>query len=134
MIIALITHDAKKGLLSHFCVAYSNILSRHKLCASLSTGELIEKATNIHVTKFMDDYYGGCEQISSRISCGEIDMVIFFRDPIHPQFITSTDNDILRVCDVHLIPYATNIATAEILIHGLERGDFEWRNIGRPVI
>ena len=61
-------------------------------------------------------------------------MVIFFRDPGHPDLIGKSEEDLLRLCDVHNIPFATNIATAEILIHGLERGDLDWRNVGRPVI
>ena len=68
------------------------------------------------------------------MSCGEIDMVIFFRDAGHPELMGRWEEDLLRLCDLHIIPLATNIASAEILIHGLERGDLDWRKVGRPII
>ena len=134
MNIALIAQDAKKELMVRFCIAYCGVLNRHKLCATSATGKLVSEATGLSVYKFLDGDQGGCQQISSRVSCGEIDMVIFFRDPGHPDLIGKSEEDLLRLCDVHNIPFATNIATAEILIHGLERGDLDWRNVGRHVI
>lgn len=134
MNIALIAQDSKKELMVRFCIAYCGILSRHKLCATATTGKIVSEATGLRVTNFLSGAQGGCQQISSRISCGEVDMVIFFRDGVHPELIGQAENDLLRLCDVHTIPVATNIATAEVLIHGLERGDLDWRNIGRPLI
>lgn len=134
MNIALIAQDAKKELMVRFCIAYCGVLSRHKLCATAATGKLVSEATGLSVVKFLGGQQGGNQQISSRISCGEIDMLIFFRDAVHPEFIGQAENDLLRLCDVHTIPVATNIATAEVLIHGLERGDLDWRNVGRPMV
>ncbi len=134
MRIALIAHDAKKELMVRFCIAYCGVLSRHKLCATASTAKMVSDATGLEVFSFLNGKQGGCQQISSRVSCGELDMVIFFRDAVHPDMIADSEDDLLRICDVHVIPVATNIATAEMLIHGLERGDLDWRMVGSPAI
>ncbi len=127
MNIALIAHDAKKELLVQFCIAYCGILSRHNLCATGTTGKIIAEATGLQISRFLSGQQGGGEQIASRIGCDEIDMVLLFRDPITAKPSEPNDMNILRLCDVHNIPVATNIATAEVLIHGLERGDLDWR-------
>ena len=129
MNIALIAHDAKKELLVQFCIAYCGILSRHNLCATGTTGKIVAEATGLEISRFLSGSQGGGEQIASRIGCDEIDMVLLFRDPITAKPSEPNDMNILRLCDVHNIPVATNIATAEVLIHGLERGDLDWRNI-----
>ena len=134
MNIALMAQDAKKELMVRFCIAYRGVLSRHKLCATATTGKLVSDATDLRVIKFLDGDQGGCQQIASRVSCGEIDMVVLFRDAVHPELMGRAEEDLLRLCDVHIIPVATNIATAEVLIHGLERGDLDWRKVGRPVV
>ena len=127
MNIALIAHDAKKELLVQFCIAYCGILSRHNLCATGTTGKIVSEATGLEISRFLSGSQGGGEQIASRIGCDEIDMVLLFRDPITAKPSEPNDMNILRLCDVHNIPVATNIATAEMLIHGLERGDLDWR-------
>lgn len=127
MNIALIAHDAKKELLVQFCIAYCGILSRHNLCATGTTGKIVSEATGLEISRFLSGSQGGGEQIASRIGCDEIDMVLLFRDPITAKPSEPNDMNILRLCDVHNIPVATNIATAEVLIHGLERGDLDWR-------
>ena len=124
---ALIAHDAKKELLVQFCIAYCGILSRHNLCATGTTGKIVAEATGLEISRFLSGSQGGGEQIASRIGCDEIDMVLLFRDPITAKPSEPNDMNILRLCDVHNIPVATNIATAEVLIHGLERGDLDWR-------
>ena len=134
MNIALIAQDAKKELMVRLCIAYCGVLNRHKLCATASTGKMVSDATGLRVYNFLSGAQGGYQQISSRISCGEIDMVIFFRDYVSNESSKKAEEDLLRLCDVHVIPYATNIATAEVLIHGLERGDLDWRNVGRPEV
>ncbi len=134
MNIALVAHDAKKELIVRFCIAYCGILSRHKLCATASTGKMVSDATGLKVIKFLTGSQGGYQQIASRISCGEVDMVIFFRDSVHPENIGRAEDDLIRLCDVHIVPLATNIATAEVLIHGLERGDLDWRDVGTPSV
>lgn len=127
MNIALIAHDVKKELMVQFCIAYSGILAQHNICATGTTGKLVSEATGLGITRFLSGPQGGGEQIASRIAYNEIDMVLFFRDPITAKPSEPNDMTILRLCDVHNIPIATNIATAEVLIHGLERGDLDWR-------
>ena len=133
MNIALIAHDTKKELMVQFCIAYCGILSRHSLCATGTTGKLVSEATGLEITKFLSGTQGGDQQIASRISYNEIDLLLFFRDPIKPKQNEVSEVTLLRLCDVHNIPVATNIATAEALIHALERGDLDWRDIVNPV-
>ena len=129
MNIALIAHDEKKELMVQFCIAYCGTLSRNIICATGTTGKLVEEATGLEVQKFLGGSQGGDQQIAARIACNEIDMLLFFRDPLNPKPSEPNDMNLLRLCDMHNIPVATNIATAEVLIHGLERGDLDWRNI-----
>lgn len=131
MTIALIADDVKKELMLQFCTAYCGILSRHNICATGSTGKLVAEATGLPVTRFLSGDQGGDEQIAARISCQEIDLVLFFRDPNSTVQHEINELNLLRLCDLHLVPLATNIATAEVLIHGLERGDLDWREIER---
>ena len=131
MIIALIAHDAKKELMIQFCIAYCGILSKQNLCATGTTGKLVSEATGLKVDRFLSGAQGGDQQIASRIACNEIDMVLFFRDPLTVKAHEPNEMNLLRLCDVHNIPIATNIATGEMLIHGLERGDLDWRAIVR---
>ena len=131
MNIALTAHDAKKELMVQFCIAYCGILSRHTLLATGTTGKLVADATGLNIIKFLSGSQGGAQQIASRIGCDEIDMLLLFRDPHSRKPNEPDESVILRLCDVHNIPVATNIATAEMLIHGLERGDLDWREIVR---
>ena len=131
MNIALMAHDSKKELMVQFCIAYCGVLSRHRLCATGGTGKLVSEATGLSITRFLAGSQGGGQQIASRISYDEIDLVLCFRDPMSKSNDIS-EADLLRLCDMHSIPVATNIATAEVLIHGLERGDLDWRNIVNP--
>ena len=131
MTIALIAHDAKKELMIQFCIAYCGILSRHNLCATSTTGKMVAEATGLHIQRYLAGSQGGAQQIASRISCNEIDMLLFFRECLSPKPHEPNDLALIRLCDMHNIPFATNIASAEILIHGLERGDLDWRNIVR---
>jgi methylglyoxal synthase len=129
MTIALIAHDAKKELMIQFCIAYCGILSKQDLCATGTTGKLVAEATGLNVVRFLSGSQGGDQQIAARIACNEIDMVLFFRDPLTVKEHEPNEMTLLRLCDVHNIPIATNIATGEMLIHGLERGDLDWRAI-----
>lgn len=132
MNIALIAHDAKKELMVQFCIAYCGILSRHNLCATGTTGKMVAEATGLKITRYLSGSQGGSQQISARISCDEIDLLLFFRDPMTGKEHEPYENDMFRLCDMRNIPVATNIASAEVLIHGLERGDLDWRNIVNP--
>ena len=132
MNIALLAHDGKKELMVQFCIAYCGILSGHDICATNTTGKLVSEATGLPVTLYLPCTQGGAQQISARISCNEIDLLLFFRDPLTAKTSEPNENDMFRLCDMRSIPVATNIATAEVLIHGLERGDLDWRNIVNP--
>ena len=131
MNIALMSHDNKKELMVQFCTAYAGILSHHNIYATNTTGHMVADATGLNVHCFLSYAHGGSQQIGARIAYNEIDMVLFFSDP------QSSDLDpdlkyINQMCDQYNIPFATNAATAEILIHGLERGDLDWREIISP--
>lgn len=132
MNIALIAHDTKKGLMVQFCIAYCGVLSKHNLCATGTTGKMVAETTGLNVQRYLSGSQGGDQQIAARISCNEIDLLLFFRDPISVKPHEPNDMNLLRLCDVHNIPVATNIATAEALIHALERGDLDWRDIVNP--
>ena len=132
MNIALIAHDAKKELMTQFCIAYCGILSRHRLFATGTTGKLVADATGLEITKFLCGAQGGDQQIGSLIACNEIDMLLIFSDPLDPKEHEPNVNSLLRICDVHNGPAATKIATAEALILSLDRGDLDWRDIVNP--
>ena len=132
MNIALIAHDSKKELMVQFCIAYCGVLSRYNLCATGTTGKMVEQGTGLTIQRYLSGSQGGAQQISARISCNEIDLLLFFRDPLTPKAHEPNERDLLRLCDVHNIPVGTNIATAEALIHALERGDLDWRQIVNP--
>lgn len=127
MNIGLIAHDAKKKLMQHFCIAYRGILNKHELYATGTTGRLIEEVTNLSVHKYIAGHLGGEQQLGSQIENNDIDMVIFLRDPLHPKKHEPDINNIFTLCDIHNIPLATNLATAELLILALDRGDLDWR-------
>ena len=125
MNITLMAHDKKKELMVQFCTAYKSILMRHNLYATATTG--------LPITLFLAHSQGGHQQVDARISYNEIDLVLMFADPnnIDPwedQALMHT----IHLCDTHNIPIATNLATAEMLILGLQRGDLDWREMIRP--
>ena len=129
MNIALIAHDAKKKLMQNFCIAYRGILSKNDLYATGTTGRLIEEVTNLNIHKCLAGHLGGEQQIGAQIENNEIDLVIFLRDPLNPQKHEPDVNKVIRLCDTHNIPLATNLASAERLIKALDRGDLEWREM-----
>lgn len=129
MNIGLIAHDAKKKLMQNFCIAYRGILSKHSLYATETTGALIESVTNLNIHKFLPGHLGGIQQLSSQIESNQIDLFIFFRDPLIPRSHEPSVSDIVKMCDMYNIPAATNIATAEALILALDRGDLDWREM-----
>ena len=131
MNIALIAHDAKKELMVQFCIAYCGVLSRHQLYATGTTGKMVSEATGLPIIRYLSGSQGGDEQIASLIACDEVDLLLFFRDPMSKVNNAEKENDMFRLCDIRNIPMATNIGTAEALIHALERGDLDWRAIMR---
>ncbi len=130
MNIAFIAHDKKKDLMVEFCLAYKSILAKHTLVATGITGGLIEEATGLKVNRFLPGSEGGTEQIAARIAYNEIDMVLSFRDPFAQSYEPDMQS-LYKLCDMHTVPLATNVATAEALIHSLARGDLDYRTILR---
>lgn len=131
MNIALMAHDRKKELMVQFCIAYCGILAGHSICATNTTGRLVTEATGLPITLYLSGTHGGDQQIGARIAYNEIDLVLFFCDPTHPASAGNV-NEIARLCDQYNVPFASNVATAEVLIHGLRRGDLDWRDIVNP--
>ena len=132
MEIAIIASDTKKELMTEFCIAYQGILRKHELCATDATGKYISEATGLDIECLMSGIQGGVEQIASRIAFNEIDLLLFFRNTVAAPEFKEDEHNILRLCDIYNVPFATNIATAEALIHALERGDLDWRDIVNP--
>lgn len=129
MKIALIAHDNKKKQMVNFALAYKDILKNHKLYATGTTGKLINEATGLDIHRFLSGPLGGDQQIGALVANNEIDMVLFIRDPLTAQPHEPDILALMRLCDVHGIPLATNIATAELLIKSMQRGDMDWRKI-----
>ncbi|WP_042223608.1 methylglyoxal synthase [Oceanobacillus manasiensis] len=129
MNIALIAHDKKKQEIIGFTIAYTSILKEHNLFATGTTGSKITEATGLPVHLFQSGPLGGDQQIGAMIANNDMDMVIFFRDPLTAQPHEPDVSALMRLCDVHQIPLATNIAAAEIFIRGLDQGDLDWRKI-----
>ena len=129
MNIALIAHDSKKKLMQNFCVAYRGILSKHDLYATGTTGRLSEEVTNLSIHKMLAGHLGGEQQLAAQIEQNLIDLVIFLRDPVNIAVHEPNVENVFRDCDLHNIPLATNLASAELLIKSLDRGDLEWREM-----
>ncbi|WP_047985293.1 methylglyoxal synthase [Ornithinibacillus californiensis] len=129
MNVALIAHNEKKPIMINFALAYQHVLKEYNLFATGTTGKMISDETGLDVHRFQSGPYGGDQQIGAMIANNEMDMVIFFRDPLTAQPHEPDVSALIRLCDVHQIPLATNLSSAEIFIHGLERGDLDWRKI-----
>lgn len=129
MNIALIAHDRKKDMLVNFAIAYEQILSQHALFATGTTGLRVREATNLSIHCFLSGPMGGDQQIGAEIANNRMDLVIFLRDPLTAQPHEPDIQALIRLCDVHLIPVATNMASAEIMLKALQRGDFRWRHL-----
>jgi len=132
MEIALIANDTKKDLVAQFCIAYCGVLAKHNLCATKMTGKIISQATGLEIEELLPGTQGGIQQITSRVTYNEIDIVIYLRDANRSVDSLMRDYALIRECDVNNVPLATNIATAETLICALDRGDLDWREIVNP--
>ena len=129
MDIALIAHDRKKDEMVNFAIAYEHVLKHHRLYATGPTGSRIMENTDLSVHRFMSGPLGGDQQIGARVAENTMDLVLFFRDPLMAQPHEPDIIALLRLCDVQGIPVATNVATGELLVKALERGDFAWREL-----
>lgn len=129
MNVGLIAHDAKKKLMQNFCIAYRGILNKHTLYATGTTGRLIEEVANLNIHKYLAGALGGAQQMCAQIENNELDLIIFLREPVSPRSHEPDVNNVVRLCDTHNIPLATNLATAELLVRALDRGDLDWREM-----
>ncbi|WP_309118629.1 methylglyoxal synthase [Paenibacillus sp.] len=129
MNISLIAHDRKKEEMVDFAIAYEQVLSRHRLFATGTTGQRIMENTKLTVHRFLSGPLGGDQQIGAMIAQNEMDLIIFLRDPLMAQPHEPDIIALLRLCDVHNIPLATNLGTAEVLVKAIERGDLDWREV-----
>ncbi|MTL48970.1 methylglyoxal synthase, partial [Turicibacter sanguinis] len=127
--VALIAHDRMKDQMVNFCYAYEHILENYGLYATGTTGGRIEAGTNLKVNKLASGPLGGDQQIGSLIVTEAIDLVIFLRDPLTPQPHETDIQALIRLCDVHYVPIATNLASAEIFVKALNQGDLDWRTL-----
>ncbi|MBP5231558.1 MAG: methylglyoxal synthase [Clostridia bacterium] len=127
MNIAIIANDKKKELITEFCMAYCGILSRYNLCATATTAKYIGDATGLKIEKLLAGFHGGSEQVAAKIAYGEVDLLILLCDTGDMQEYAGTLLPLVRACDMHSVPVATNIATSEALILALDRGDLDWR-------
>ena len=133
MEIAIIAADVKKEIMTQFCIAYCGILSKHNLCATSITAKYISEATGLKIERLMTGEQGGEQQIATRVAYDEIDILLFFRDTRPGATVHEEEQQLLLACDRYNIPGATNIATAEVLITALERGDLAWRDFLNPI-
>ena len=121
MTIAILAHDSRKELALQFCTAYSAILSKNVVIATGTTGRMLAQTTGLPVHCYLSGKLGGVQQITSRVACDEVDLVLFFRDPLKVDASSLNEQNLLRLCDMHGVPIATNIATAEVLLRGLDQ-------------
>jgi len=119
--IALIAHDRKKDDMLRFIEENIDIFIKHKLYATGTTGKLINEKLGLNVTRFLSGPLGGDQQIGAKIAEGEIDLVIFLRDPLTAQPHEPDVSALLRLCDVHNTPLATNTNSADIFIHYIKK-------------
>lgn len=129
MNIALIAHDKRKRNLLNFVMAYKEIFKEHDLFATGTTGKMINEEIGLEITRFQSGPLGGDQQIGAQIATNAMDLVIFFRDPLTAQPHEPDVTALLRLCDVYRIPLATNEASAEIMVRGMENGWLDWRKI-----
>ncbi len=134
MTIAILAHDSRKELALQFCTAYTAILSKNTVIATGTTGRMLAQTTGLPVHCYLSGKLGGVQQITSQVACDEVDLVLFFRDPLRAEASSLIEQNLLRLCDMHGVPIATNIATAEVLLRGLDQGDLDYREGMHPSV
>jgi len=128
MKIALIAHDKKKDQIVKFAVRHKKVLRDQELFATGTTGQRIMDVTGLDVHRFLSGPLGGDQQIGSMLAQDDLDLVVFLRDPLTAQPHEPDVQALLRLCDVHQVPLATNITSAEILLKAMAM-DPEWRTV-----
>ena len=130
MKIVLLADNRKNELLLNLCIAYRQLLDKHELYSVYSTATLISNSADIKIEGLSTDYSGGFDQLASRAMFNELDAIIYLRDT--QMSFYDEPNPLLKACDYNSIPYATNLASAEVLILAIDRGDLDWRELVRP--
>lgn len=123
MKIALIAHDKKKNDMINLAIKYKEVLAKHELFATGTTGTLVMGETGLKITRMKSGPLGGDQQIGSMIANAELDLVIFLRDPLTAQPHEPDVSALLRLCDVINIPLATNMKSAEIMLRALANNE-----------
>lgn len=120
MRIALIAHDKKKDDMVDFVKRYKSIFEDHQLFGTGTTGRLITEIVGLEVHRFLSGPLGGDQQIGAKVAQGDMDFIIFLRDPLTSQPHEPDVSALLRICDVHCVPVATNMASAEVFVKALK--------------
>ena len=129
MKIALIAHDKKKDDIIQLAKDNYDILSKHTLYATGTTGALIAQDTGLKIIRMKSGPLGGDQQIGSMIADGKIDAVIFLRDPLTSQPHEPDVSALLRLCDVKSIPLATNLSSAKYLLRAIKDELYKWKTL-----
>ena len=129
MQIALIAHDKKKDEMVRFAVKYKDVLIKHDLFSTGTTGKRINDVTGLPVKRFLSGPIGGDQQIGALVAEDVVDLVIFLRDPLTAQPHEPDVQALLRICDVHRVPLATNIISAELLLQAMDSLDVDRREL-----
>ncbi len=127
MKIIILADNRKNELLVNFCIAYKQILGRHDLLSVSNNVRVIEQASGLKITGIATDVQGGLNQLAARAEFNEVDAVIYIRDPQVGNYDDA--NILMRACDQNNIPFASNLASAELLILAIDRGDLDWREL-----
>ena len=127
--IALVSSGSKKELMLQFCIAYSSILRSHAIFSTQFTSPKTFSDLKLVVEEFLNSRQGCIQPVAARVACDEVDLLIYFRDPTESSASAVAEHELFRLCDLHNVPFATNLATAEALVQGVKRGDFNWRNL-----
>lgn len=120
MRIAFIAHDKKKDDIVDFVKRYQDVFKDHEIFATGTTGRLISEIVGLKVHRFLSGPLGGDQQIGAKVAEGKMDFVIFLRDPLTAQPHEPDISALLRICDVHCIPLATNLGSAEVFVKALK--------------
>lgn len=124
MRIALIAHDKKKSEITELAKEYKEVLGQHELFATGTTGTLIMGETSLAINRMKSGPLGGDQQIGAMLANGELNLIIFLRDPLTAQPHEPDVSALLRLCDVQNIPLATNLNSAKIMLEALKNGIF----------
>ena len=133
MNIALIAHDKKKNDMISLAMKYKDVLKKHTLYATGTTGTLVMGETGLSIIRMKSGPLGGDQQIGAMIAANELDLIIFLREPLTAQPHEPDVTALLRLCDVQNIPLATNLASSTVMLNAVDRGELDWRMNVNPL-